>query len=1148
MADSLIDGWLGSVRRRVQREIRTHVRENAAIRGSRYSFLQRALRATIAGRSLPSFLAAYLIVDILLVAAEAAANSRFPSYLPGWTSPEMKGLLKDIASYLLTAQVGLLGIVSVAIGIVTLIAQRDDRSSTNTDVRLYYMESLAYEVVLSGVALLIVLAAQFFWPLQFAAHRLHFGGPDLIFKVALTALHLIWLLLNFSVFTQFVLTTLRFVDPKARERLRERYTANVIVPRDLSLRLLRMFYNMANQQLIPQTDKKADPSVTFGWGILDDGEVELSTLFKHRSALTDVWMRPLRFVLRRWAERSEKARPRPPTPRENLLGPGIRLDITLSFDSRFEGLSEWCLRRGGVPLLGWERYVVRRCFRFRRAGADEDDLPIPGMFLEELADKIIGQIERLAVTGFKGAMDELLRYHRFLLDIQDTRTEDGTPINLAEVGGFFEAPHQEWIGQYRRIFERACEKIGSEPYFIQALSHAIMRLLPTDATTASAAVVSSLLDLGIHEVIFLEAWVTRRTTVDVHADESAQPRLELAGSDRRAYDQVVANFIGAWENVLRISDRLYDSKAKQQRPAPQQWQALGKSWPFLQRHLRNTAYSLACAVWNEDRIGADRYRDSLVRWIETLRLDVDADFRIKHRSLLTPDLTSANWEQVEARLAPYLRAPWPQSPGPDAIFGVVMRSAVDDVINVVAAVTLAWFMNEQQSTDIGGQTAALLLRRQVIEGEGSRFTVSSAPRPTPFRSLASLIIRAALADRHAGHHYGAVLDELVRFLNGMSDRRVVPGRVYSSWGWSGLDSVRLHLLAMLAAQLPAQGDDGFVAAMREIAANEELLSGDDEQLRRITMSLEAYLRALGDGMDERLFERGVRILAPTADVAEARERLKTIFSEAIAAINDERAKRLRARPLDPAKIGALRDLLMGALSPELHAFAGVHIRKHQAQVTNVAEFRINGVDKGELVTPPMSWISSNDPNKVLADAFRQTLTQYVWGDFFRRPREVVHIDSSGYPGGYFDAVAEHADRVGSRPTLLVPYDPIGNTISQWTYRLADKPDHIEVERREGREGGGGTGYLGTIAGTDIFTADVEEDRSYLYSALMLKSVTYHHVTPSAYIEVIFEEGENPWKGTILVRFAQSMTWSDYPVIELKLDGLDEDVDEDVGED
>ncbi len=183
MSNSLTQGLRGSLRRRVRREIKAHLRDNRVIRRARYSFFQRAARFLIAGRSLPTFLAAYALLDLVLVGAEIVFNLHFPQALPGWTAPEIKSLLKDIASYLIAAQVGILGIVSVAIGIVTLISQRDDRSSTNTDVRLYYTELLAYEVVLSGAALLIVLCAQLLWPAQFLAHRAHLGGNDLAFKV-----------------------------------------------------------------------------------------------------------------------------------------------------------------------------------------------------------------------------------------------------------------------------------------------------------------------------------------------------------------------------------------------------------------------------------------------------------------------------------------------------------------------------------------------------------------------------------------------------------------------------------------------------------------------------------------------------------------------------------------------------------------------------------------------------------------------------------------------------------------------------------------------------------------------------------------------------------------------------------------------------
>jgi hypothetical protein len=204
---------------------------NQAMRRVRYSLLQRMLRAAVAGRTLLGFLTAYLLLDIAFVLIEAIGAARFPTYLPGWTGADLKPFLKDIGGYFIAAQVGILAILSVAIGIVTVISQR------STEVRLYYVESLAYELVPSGVALLIVLSLQLFWPLQYLSHALGFGGRGLLFKLILTGFHLVWLIVNLAIFTQFVITTLRFVEPRARERLRESYTANIIVPRELARRL-----------------------------------------------------------------------------------------------------------------------------------------------------------------------------------------------------------------------------------------------------------------------------------------------------------------------------------------------------------------------------------------------------------------------------------------------------------------------------------------------------------------------------------------------------------------------------------------------------------------------------------------------------------------------------------------------------------------------------------------------------------------------------------------------------------------------------------------------------------------------------------------------------------------------------------------------
>ena len=984
MSSNLTQGLRGSLRRRVRREIKAHLRDNRAICRARYSFFQRAARFLIAGRSLFAFLAAYALLDLVLVGAEVVFNLYFPHALPGWTAPETKSLLKDIASYLIAAQVGILGIVSVAIGIVTLISQRDDRSSTNTDIRLYYTESLAYEVVLSGAALLIILSAQLLWPLQFLAHLAHAGGPDLVFKIALTAFHLAWLLLNLAVFAQFVLTTLHFVEPSARERLRERYTANVIVPIDLTQRLLRVFYANAPKELVPETNEETGPLITFGYGTLDDGDIELQTKFAVPSLLHDVWLRPLGFVLRRWWHRSELALTRPRR-RSALRGRDAWFSLEPSFDRRFEGEVAWCRRRGGAALLNWERLVIRQCFRFRADKYDRDTLPTPSNFIEELADRVIAQIERNAITGFKSAFDELLRFHVFLLDAHNTQTDQGRPLSLAEVGDVWDVPYREWIRQYRRMFESAAGKIGVETTFIETLGHAVIRLLPGDAATLSPTIVTSLLDLGVQEVIVLEAWVTRRTTRDVPQDEAAQPRLQLAGSERRAYEHVVRTFIGTWENVLRIADSLYGLRSRDGRPPAERWAAFGKGLPFLDKHLRNTAYLLASAIWNEDEVGAERYRDCLLRWMDTLRPDMQADILLLHRALLTTDLLKLDWSAVETHLQPYRRHPWPDLPPPEAAFGIILRGFFDDVLLVTAVVALAWYVHGLQSTDIGARAASLLLRRQVIEGEGSRFASGDMRPPTIFRSLFSLLIRSALTDGTNEGAYGVGLDGLVQFLNGMSERHVVPGRVYSAWGWRGLDQVRPQLLAMLAANLPSADDDGVGGWVRDLAANENLFRDGDESLRRIDSALKACQQALGEQLDQNLFERGVHALAPDVDVAAARARLQAIFTDAVAAIQEQRTQRLRALPIDPEKWNALTEAVSSALSPELYCFRDFRIERIREQAPTVMEWRITGIDKARFVTPSMAWESSGDLNRLIAEGFRDHLTWHVWWSFWQRP-------------------------------------------------------------------------------------------------------------------------------------------------------------------
>jgi hypothetical protein len=1128
-------GLFGSLKGRIDREMRDHARGNAAMQRTRHSWLRRRLRRLITGKSFLWFVGSYFALDLVVAIAEAITQAGFPHLLPGWTSSESEIALREICGYLIAGQVGLLAVLSVAVGIVTLISQRNDGSSTNTDVRLYYYESLAYESVASGAALLFVLCVQLFWPLQFVLHHASLGGSDLVFVAFLTLTHIGWICVNVALFAQFLTVTLRFVEPTARARMRERFTSNVVVPADLRLRLSRHLYMSAPGQLIEGAGD-AIPHITFGYGYyLDDGSIEIASRFSRPVQLDDVWMRPLGYVLRRWLARSQLAIAKAPktifSNRKNAW-----LAFRPSFDGTLVGVTSLCVREGGARLTSFERWLVRWSFWFRDARPEIKDLPTPTNLLEELQDKVIGYIERSAETGFRQAFDEATNYHSFLLELHDSRDDKGRPLSLSQIGGLWESPHQQWVRQYRRVIEKAVDKIGSDNYFINTLSHTITKLLPRNATGVASPVMEALLDIAIHEVVMLEGWFTRRTTVEVTAGETAQPRLVLAGSDQRAYEAVVIDFVGAWEGVSQQVSAIYDWPSESKGEACQRWDAFRTSRSFLQRHLRNSAYLVASAVWNEDEIGAARYRDMLVRWPDRLRPDRQGDsYHLKSRSLILPDLFDVEWSALEPRLTPFKRSPHSPLVSPDTLFGVTISNVHSDYLIVTAAVTLHWYMSGNGETPAFGNAANSILRREFIPGEGSRLT-SGEPQPDIYVSIWSLIIRNAVAKRSERDSYKAHLNDVVRLLSGMSDSRVVPGRIYSSFGSDGIESLQFQLLVMLGALLPADGDTAVLARFKEIASQPDLLEAGDEALQSLTFSIQSYDRVVTAALNEASgLEAGLKVINPQADATQVFARLKSLLGGVVSAIEEVQAERLRAQQIDPAKVEVFRAAFQNVITSRrqvLSCFRGFDQAISDQPTDKILDYTVTGMDKGDFVTPSMSVQRPAELSESLAGWFAETLGTYVWRSFGSRERETIIVDAEAGAPEYWDAVFAAVGKVGPDPALLVPMDPIGNSVTSWQYaNQAERPAGRTVEYRQDRNSGPGAGYVATMDGVDIFMSDLKSNESCLMSSSGLETIVYHPVAAGQpLVTMEFVEEPDPRKSKIIARFAQKAVWHRSPVI------------------
>ena len=149
MSRPLGRGLLQSLRARVDADVLELIRENRTLRGARYGIVRRLLRRSIVDQPVLALFATYAISLGVLVLFEGAASRFAPSLLCGVTNADFS---KDAAGFFLTAQVGILAVLTVAIAVVTLLTQKDDGSAVNTDVRLYYVELYSYEMATSGFA------------------------------------------------------------------------------------------------------------------------------------------------------------------------------------------------------------------------------------------------------------------------------------------------------------------------------------------------------------------------------------------------------------------------------------------------------------------------------------------------------------------------------------------------------------------------------------------------------------------------------------------------------------------------------------------------------------------------------------------------------------------------------------------------------------------------------------------------------------------------------------------------------------------------------------------------------------------------------------------------------------------------------------
>lgn len=450
--------------------------------------------------------------------------------------------------------------------------------------------------------------------------------------------------------------------------------------------------------------------------------------------------------------------------------------------------------------------------------------------LEELADKAITHINRSALTSFEAALVEMVDFHYFLIEAYTAKDENNSVFSYAEVGEFLPL-HKEWLRQYRRVFERAVAYIGRENRFVERLAHVPAHLLPSDASQAAPKVTVDLLDFHLFAVHSLERWVVRHR-VEAAIREGEQEASQLPSADRKDYEKVVINFVAAWEHSLRLVSHIYGWR-KEGLSRDEQWGRYIASWAFLKRHLRNTAYLLAVAIWNDDAMAANFYKECLLRWFDNLRHEFD-EYGHFGDLVITPTIFDEEWGTVEERL---VAAGDHISAEPSSVFRQALQYALADMVVIVSGIVLGWLIEKRQKSK--------LIPRIVSDLLGKAPDQNDFMRTIGLRNSHSLMVKMfrmhLVGVRFDSRGYGGWLDSCIETLDSMTERVVVPGQPYTPTTRDSRDDLILPWLALLLAYLP-QDRDGIAEEVVE-----QLLPqvAEEEHLETLIHELERSREALG---------------------------------------------------------------------------------------------------------------------------------------------------------------------------------------------------------------------------------------------------------------------------------------------------------------
>lgn len=739
-----------------------------------------------------------------------------------------------------------------------------------------------------------------------------------------------------------------------------------------------------------------------------------------------------------------------------------------------------------------------------------DDLPGPEELLDQFSGTVVAQIANRSTVGFDNAMREMTDYHRLLLNLFSTQHITGDPGSYAEFVSGWEPLHRSWLSPYTPVIQRAVEAIGDTPDYFRNVSYLPYTLLSVEADLP-ADMTSAIMALGPRIAYALEGWFTKRAAL-AGSERLADKGASLIGSDRAAYDEAVRHFVGAWEAIRRTgpsSNRHMDPHTA--------WSAEKLAWSLTTIHLENTARCFVIAAWNRDEVGTEHYADMLVRWGDRWEGSASS-YAFKEPWLLTSDIISMPWEEAKSAVAPRLYPYALDELTPGDVASQVIGNLHKQVLMISAAITLNW----------------------ALTGKGGRFAIESArrllepPRPDDdFETgrsqsldfgerLRTLVAISLAGPRYADQGHGHFLDRLARSLDGISEKPVISGRVYSpstAHDRTGLrQALHLLLLASIRKGAIVSGTKLLTGLVKEDAGPNGPSTLTD--VESFLQELESTVQNM-DNQNQEV----VSLLAPSIRGEYYGTEAVEMIERSLREVRDFKAERLLRQQVSLERIGMLETAINTELTTgngRIPVFSHFDRRFERNETIFVESHTITGLPKNEFLDPPLETQSSNFM-EVVGRECADLIVRRMWQGFFNLPKKSISLKSTPSDLRFWRTLSKRAQKLGGGPILMLSSPAYREFAGEFLYGEMSRRNRLEIERQTPPDRGT---YRQTVEGMDVHEVNfAQRGEAYLVPPDLLQAVTYQRMKNGLVVQAEFKSTKkDPSKGAALLNFGIHVDW------------------------